>query len=118
MMLQGDLDLTVFLFFFPFLLSYSEPRKITISGFDLTEFGASTELDYSGLTAMGRFLAGPGIGHLERLIRPSAPVEFSATKKRVEKRKSKKKKASSVVVEVGSVCSLDSDRIMRDFGRK
>lgn len=116
MMLQGDLDLTVF-FFSPFLLSYSEPRKITISGFDLTEFGPSTELDYSGLTAMGRFLAGPGIGHLERLIRPSAPVEFSATK-RVAKRKSKKKKASSVVVEVGSVCSLDSDRIMRDFGRK
>ena len=67
---------------------------------------------------MGRFLADEGIGHMERLIRFSVPAQPPATEEGAGESTSYEQKTSSVVVEVGSVCSLDGNRIARDFGEK
>lgn len=45
-----------------------------ISGFDLTEFGLSTEPHHSELTAIGIFLTGEVINRVEKLIRFSVPL--------------------------------------------
>ena len=67
---------------------------------------------------MGRFLADEGIGRMERLICSTVPVQPLATVKKTGESSGNRKKASSVVVEVGSVCSLEANRIARDFGGK
>ena len=64
---------------------------------------------------MGRFLTGEGIGRIEKHIRSSVPALPPAA---VGERNGNRKKPPSVVVEVGSVCSLDANRIVRDFGEK
>ena len=101
----------------PFLSlpSRSESGKVTISDPDLTELGLSAAPDHSELTTMGRFLADGGIGLMEKLIRFSV---LAATKEGAGEGGSSRKKTSSVVVEVGSVCSLNVNRIVRDFGEQ
>lgn len=99
-------------------LSNSEPEKIIISGFDLTEFGVSAGPDRSGHTTMGRFLTDEGTGRMERLICSSLPAQPPAIEERAAECNSNRKKATSVVVEVRSVRSLDADRIARDFREK
>ena len=66
---------------------------------------------------MGRFLADGGIGRMEKLIRSSVLVQPPATVELAGERSSNQK-TPSVVVEVGSLCSLDKNRIGRDFGKR
>lgn len=54
---------------------------------------------------------------MEKLIRPSEPAQLSATGGGAMGRVSDGK-MSSAVVEVGSLCSMDARRIVRDFGEK
>ena len=54
---------------------------------------------------------------MEKLIRSAAPVQ-PQTPEEWAGEGSRSRKTSSVVVEVGSVCSLGADRIVRDFGEK
>ena len=98
-------------------LSRSELEKITSSGFYPSGFGLSAKPDLSGLTPMGRFMADDGIGIAERLIHYSALVQPHTAEEWVGECSSKDT-TSSVVAEVGSVCSLDTNRIARDFGGK
>ena len=90
---------------------------ITASGFSLPECDLSAKPDYSGLTTMGRFMADEGIGRMEKLIRSSALVQPQTTGEWAGER-SRNRKTTSVAVEAGSVCSLDTNRIARDFGGK
>ena len=54
---------------------------------------------------------------MEKLIRSAAPVQ-PQTPEEWAGEGSRSRKTSSVAVEVGSVCSLGADRIVRDFGEK
>ena len=101
---------------FPF--ARREPKKTTASSLDLTELGLSASPDHSRLTTMGRFLADEGIGRMERLIHPLVQAQPQSTKEGVGESSSNNRTTSSVVVEIESVCSLDTYRIMRDFGKK
>ena len=67
---------------------------------------------------MGRFLADEGIGRMEKLIRPLVQAQPQSTKEKRGESSSSNRKMPSVVVEVGSMCSLDTNRIVRDFGKK
>ena len=109
-------EISTYLPFFPF--SYSEPGKTTTSSFDLTELGLSAKPDHSRLTAMGRFLADEGIGRMEKLIHPLVQAKPQSTMEGAVESSSSNRKTSSVVAEVGSVCSVDTYRIVRDFGKK
>ena len=55
---------------------------------------------------------------MEELIRSSVPTRPPAMEKRAGEKSGNKVETSSVAVEVGSVCSLDANRIVRDFGKK
>ena len=64
---------------------------------------------------MGRFLADGGIGRMEKLICPLVQLQPHPTEGITGESNINNRKTSSVVVEVGSVCSLDT---YRDFGKK
>ena len=105
-------DISTYLLSFPF--PHSELGKTT-SKFDLTELGLLAKPDHSRLTTMGRFLADEGTGRMEKLIYPLVQAQPQSTR---GESSSSNRKTSSVVVEVGSVCSVDTYRIVRDFGKK
>ena len=63
-------------------------------------------------------MADEGIGRMEKLIRSSVPVRPPVMEERVGESNSNRMKTSSVVVEVGSVCSSGVNRTTRDFGEE